>query len=109
MCKGSMTNSAVKRMIQKFEASGCLDDWPRRTRRSTSANAAQSVQEEIEIVVGSSMHGEVSDREVVRRTGIQYTTICVVLRCTHVGYPYKIQRHHELLFGVFMKRAVFTV
>ena len=49
--KNFMTNSNVKRIISKFETMGCLDNRP-----STSANAARTVQEEMEIVAVSSMH-----------------------------------------------------
>ena len=54
-----MTNSAVKRMISKFEAMGCLDDKPYSGRLSTSAITAQTVQEKMEIITGSSTHEEV--------------------------------------------------
>lgn len=73
--KGPLTNAAVARMISKFEATGCLDDRPRSGRPSTRANAAETVQEEMETVAGSSMHGEVSARAVARCTGIPYTTV----------------------------------
>ena len=55
-----MTNAAVARMIPKFGATGSLDDRPRSGLPSTMRNAAETVQEEMETVVGSSMHGEVS-------------------------------------------------
>lgn len=106
--KGPMTIASVKRMVLKFEATGCLDDGPRSGRPSTSANVAETVQEEMDIVAGSSTHGEVSAREVARRTGIPYSTVWVALRRTLRCYPYKIQRHQELLPGDFVKRRAFA-
>ena len=49
----------MKRMISKLEATDCLDDRVLSGRSKTSANAARTVQEEIDILVGSSMHGEI--------------------------------------------------
>ncbi|GFT52365.1 DUF4817 domain-containing protein [Trichonephila clavipes] len=80
--KGLLTNAAVARMISKLEATGCLDDRPRSGRPSTWRNAAETVKDEMEIVAGSSMHGEVSARAVARRTGIPYTTVWLALRRT---------------------------
>ena len=82
---------------------------PRNGRLSTSANAGRTVQEEMEIVAGSSTHGEVSTREVSRNNGIPYSTVWVVLQRTLLSYPYKIERHHELLPGDCMKRRAFEV
>ena len=107
--KGPLTNAAVARMISKFEATGCLDDRPRTGRPSTRRNAAETVQEEMETVAGSSMHGEVSARAVARRTGIPYSTVWLALRRTLRCYPYKIHRHHELLPGDSVKRRAFAV
>ncbi|GFS83262.1 uncharacterized protein TNCV_600121 [Trichonephila clavipes] len=56
------------------------DDRPRSGRPSTRRNAAETVKDEMETVMGSSMHGEVSARAVARRTGIPYTTVCSALR-----------------------------
>ena len=77
--KDPMTNSAVKRMILKLEASSCLDNRPRGGRPSISANATRTVQEEMKVVAvaGLSTHGEVSAGEVARRTDIP--TVCVTL------------------------------
>ncbi|GFV88845.1 RNA-directed DNA polymerase from mobile element jockey [Trichonephila clavipes] len=80
--KGPLTNAAVARMISKFEATGCLDDRPRSGRPSTRRNAAETVEDEMETVAGSSMHGKVSARAVARRTGIPYTTVWLALRST---------------------------
>ena len=78
-----MKSSAVKKMISKFEATDCLDYRLRSGRPNTSANAAaRTIQEEMEIVAGSSTHREVSSREVARRTGIPYTTLSEELRLT---------------------------
>ena len=59
MGKGPTTSSAVKRMISKFKTMECLDDRSYNGQPSTSANAAQTVQEEMEIVAVSYTHGEV--------------------------------------------------
>lgn len=40
---GKFATAAVKRMISKFEAAGCLDDGSQSGRPSTSANVAQTV------------------------------------------------------------------
>ena len=84
-------------MVSKFKASGCLDDRPCSVRPSTSVNVAWTVQEGMEIVVGSSVHGEVRSSEVVHHSGIPYTAVWVALWCILLCYPFKIQRHHELL------------
>ena len=60
------------------------------------------------IVAGSSTHGEVSVREIACRTGIPYTTVWIALRRTLLCYPYKIQHHHELLPGNFVKLRSFA-
>ncbi|GFU28646.1 RNA-directed DNA polymerase from mobile element jockey [Trichonephila clavipes] len=95
-------------MISKFEATGCSDDRPRSGRPSTRRNAAEMVNDEMETVEGSSMHGEVSARAVARRTGIPYTTVWLALRSTLRCYPYKIHRHHELLPGDSVNRRAFA-
>ena len=66
---------------------------------TTSTNAAQTVQEKMEIEEDSSTHGEVSAREVACYTGIPCTFVWVALRCTLLCYLYKIQRHDERLPG----------
>ena len=101
--KCHLTSSAVKRMISKFEAIGCLADRPRSGRPSASANVAWAVQEEMEIVANSPMHGKVSAHEVARRIDILYTTVWVALQRTLLCHPYKIQRHYELLPCDFVK------
>ena len=73
--KVPMTSSAVKRMIPKFLATSRLDDRPRSGQPTTSSNVARTVQEEMEIVAGSSMHGVVSAREVACHTDIPYITV----------------------------------
>ena len=62
----------------------------------------------MEIAVGSSMSGEVSSREVAHRTSIPCTTVCAAVWRTLLCHPYKIQRHHELLPGDFVKRRAFA-
>ena len=86
-------------MILKFKVMVCLEDRPCSGRLSRSANAAQTVQEEMETVVGSSMHEEVGAGAVALRTGIPYVTVWLALRRTLRLYPYKIHRFHELLPG----------
>ena len=44
-------------------------------QQSTSANAAWTVQEKMEIVTGLYMHGEVGAHEGTHRTGIPCTTV----------------------------------
>ncbi|GFW30562.1 RNA-directed DNA polymerase from mobile element jockey [Trichonephila clavipes] len=78
--KGPLKNAAVARMISKFEATGCLDDRPRSGRPSTRRNAAETVKDEMEIVAGSSMHGEVSARAVA-------PTYHTLLFGWHLGVP----------------------
>ena len=107
--KCPMSISAMKRMISKFKPSGCFHDRPRSGRPSTSANSAQTPQEEVEIVTGSSTHGEVSAREVAHCAGIPFITLWIAVRRTLRCHPYKIQRHHELLSGNFVKRRVIDV
>ena len=75
MGKGPLTNAAVARMISKFEAMGCLVDRPHSGQPSMKRNAAETVEEEMETVAGSSMHREVSAHAIARRTGIPYTTV----------------------------------
>ena len=96
-------------MILKFKVMVCLEDRPCSGRLSRSANAAQTVQEEMETVVGSSTHGEVSACEVTRCTGILYTTVWITLQHTLLCYPHKIQCHHELLPRYFVKLRAFAV
>ena len=61
---------------------GCLDDGSRSSQpNATSANAAQAVQDKMEIVAGLSTNEEISGREVARGTGIPYITAWVALRC----------------------------
>ena len=79
--KGSMTNSDVKRMILKLKATGCLDDKLRSGQPNISANAVQTVQEEMEILAGSSMHGEVCACMFAHPTGTSYTTVLLALWC----------------------------
>ena len=98
--KGRLTNAAVAIMIWKFETTGFLDDRPRSSRPSTRRNAAETVQEEMETVAGSSMHGEVSVRGVVRRTGIPYITVWLALRCILRCYPYKIHRYQNFYLAI---------
>ena len=74
------TNAAVARIISKFEATGCLDDRSRTGRPSTRRNAAETVQEVIETVASSSMHGEISARAVARHIGIPNTIVWLALR-----------------------------
>ncbi|KFM59537.1 hypothetical protein X975_19579, partial [Stegodyphus mimosarum] len=107
--KSPLTNAGVARMISKFEATGSLQDRLRSGRPSARHNAAETVQEEMQTVAGSSMHGEVSARAVARRTSIPYTTVWLALRRTLRCYPYKIHRHHELLPGDLVKRMAFAV
>ena len=64
--------------------------------------------EEMEILAGSSTHGEVSAREVSSHSVIPYT-LWVPLGRTLQCYQYKVQHHHELLPGDFEKRRAFTV
>ena len=61
----------------------------------------------METAAGSSTLGEVSAREVARRSGIPYTTVLV--RYILLSYPYKIEHRHELLPSNFAKRRAFTV
>ena len=79
----------------------------------TSTNAARRVQGKMEIVVGSYPHREVSFFEVACFAGIANTTAClallIVLQCTLLCYPNKIQRHHTLLSGDFVKWRTFVV
>ncbi|GFX32578.1 uncharacterized protein TNCV_3704521 [Trichonephila clavipes] len=96
-------------MISKFEAMGCLDDRPRSGRPSTRRNAAETIKNEMETVAGSSTYGEVSARAIARRTGIPYTTVWLALRRTLRCYPYKINRHHELLPDDSVNRRAFAV
>ena len=63
----------------------------------------------MEIIAGSSTHGEVSASELVCRTHILYSTVWVALRRTLLCYPYKIQHYHELLPGDFVKSTTFAV
>ena len=96
-------------MISKFEVTGCLHDRPRSSRPNTRRNAAETIQEEMETAVGSSMHEEVSILAVARRNGISCTIVCLALRCTLRCYPYKIHRYHELLPGDLVKPRAFAV
>ena len=57
-------------MILKFEATQYLNDRLRSGLPSASANAAETVKEEIVTVACSFTNGHVSDLEVERRTGI---------------------------------------
>ncbi|GFU22724.1 uncharacterized protein TNCV_762991 [Trichonephila clavipes] len=107
--KGPLINAAVARMISKFEATGCLDDRPRSGQLSTRRNAAETVKDEMETVLSSSMHGEVSARAVARRTGIPYTTVWLAFRRTLRCYPCKINRHHELFPSDSVIRRAFAV
>ena len=66
-----MKSSAAKRMILKFEATGCLDNWPRSGRRSTNAHGAQTVQEEMVIVAGG---------EVIAEEGTSHWLPCTTVR-----------------------------
>ena len=63
-----MTISSVKRMVSKFEATGCLDDRPSSGPPSRSVSAARTVLGEMKIVACSSTHREVRALEVTRRT-----------------------------------------
>ena len=65
-----------------FEATSCLDDRLRSVRSSTRRNAAETIDEEMETVAGSCMHGDISARAVARRTGIPCTTLWLTLRRT---------------------------
>ena len=107
--KGLLTNAAVSRIISKFEATGCLDYRPHSGRPSTRGNAAETNEEEMETVAGSSMHREVNACAVACCTGISYITVWLAFRCTLRCYPYKIHRYHELLPGDLMKRREFVV
>ena len=60
--------------ISKFETTGCLEDRFRNGRPSASANATKTVQEEMDVVAGSSTHEEVNTREITRCTGIPFST-----------------------------------
>ena len=66
-------------MISKFKATGCLDDIPRSGRPITSGNASRTVQQELEIIAGSFVYGEISARKVARHTGIPYTTVWIAV------------------------------
>ena len=52
-----LTNAAVARMISKLEATGGLDNRTHSETPSKRCNDADTVQEEMETVAGSSMHG----------------------------------------------------
>ena len=101
------TSSVVKRMISKFEDTGCLNDMPCLGQPSINANAARTVQENMAIVVISFTHGEVSTRKVEHLTGIHeclgsttecFPTLSVQNSC-----------HHEQLLGDFVKRKEFAL
>ena len=62
-------------MISKIEATGFLDDRSRSGRTSIRRDAAETVQEEMETVAGSSMDEEVSARAVASHTRTPYTTV----------------------------------
>ncbi len=47
-----MTSVAAKKMITKFEATGCSADRLRSGRPDTSATAVETVQEEMETLAG---------------------------------------------------------
>ena len=55
--KSTVISSAMKRMISKFETTGLLDNRIRSGLSSTRANTAQTVQDEMENVEGSSRMG----------------------------------------------------
>ena len=76
--KGPMTSSSIKRIISKLEATWFLDVRPRMGRSSTSAHTAWTVQEEMDIITGSSTHEEIRAREIARRNGIPWTTVWAI-------------------------------
>ena len=103
-------------MISKFEAMGCLDNRLHSDRLSTRRNAAETVQEEMDTVAGSSMHGVVQSH-------INWHSILCCLVGTW-AYPLKlsvrsypsvelsseaIHWYHELLPGDLVERRAFAV
>lgn len=70
-----ITFTAVKRMISKFVATSSLDNGPRSGRPGTSSNVTPIVQEEMEIVAGSSKYGEANVHGVLRLTDIPNSTV----------------------------------
>ena len=69
-------------MISKFEATGGLDGRPCSGRSSRNTNAPRTVHEGMEIIAGSSTHGEVSFLEFLH----SYSVFDTGIRCTGILY-----------------------
>ncbi|GIY89349.1 transposable element tc3 transposase [Caerostris darwini] len=94
--KGSITSSALKKIMKKFEATGSLASRQRSGRPSTAAAVATTVEQPVQAMSVVAEHGKCSAREVSTQTGVSYGSVWKALRITLKWYPYKLQHKQEL-------------
>ncbi|GIX91770.1 transposable element tc3 transposase [Caerostris extrusa] len=95
--KGSITSSALKKMMKKFEATGSLASRQRSGRPSTAAAVATTVEQTVQSMSAIAAHGGVQVLEKFRgRQGVSYGSVWKALRITLKRYQYKLQHKQEL-------------
>lgn len=94
---GPCSLQAYRKLIRKFEDTGCVTDRAKSGRpKVVNDISAAEVLRETEEIAGNNNYGICSANQVAKRLQISYTTVWRILRRHLKMYPYKMQVLFEL-------------
>lgn len=102
------TESAIRKLIQKFENESAVSDLPRSGRPSASGDTITQIDEACGVLQSENAYGRCSVRELARYTGVAKSSVHDILRKKLYLKPYKPSFVQELHPTDFKSRLDFV-